>query len=90
MKLSKIVYVTFIAHCLLLSGITYADTCYDPNYNQYYNCGEDDYVAPVIAGVLLGVVLSGDGYNGGGGYQGNHGGGHHRGHHGGGHSGKHH
>jgi len=40
--------------------MTYADTCYDPNYNRYYNCEGDEYIAPVVAAVLFSAILSND------------------------------
>ena len=87
MKLSKLVYLAFTVASLSLCGTTYADTCYNPNYNSYYNCGGDEYVAPVVAGVLFGALIAGQsgyGHGGHGGYHGGSRGGYHGGGHGGG------
>jgi hypothetical protein len=89
MKFSKCFYITTIIISLLACNITLADTCYDPNYDRYYQCGGDDYIAPVVAAVLFSAILSNmnnDGYRGYGG--GHHGGGFHGGH--GGYNGRHH
>ncbi len=83
MKFSKLFYIIPIVTSLSICSIAYADTCYDPNYNRYYYCQGEDFVAPVVAGVLFGAIISGDdGYYGGGGGRNYHGGG--RGGHGGG------
>lgn len=64
MKFSKQFYILSIILSLLACRVTYADTCYDPNYNSYYNCSGDEYIAPVAAGLLFGAVIAGDNNNG--------------------------
>jgi hypothetical protein len=56
MKFSNLFYI--ISTSLLVCSIAYADTCYDPNYDSYYNCQGDDYIAPVAAGLLFGAIIS--------------------------------
>lgn len=86
MKFLKRFYMISIATSLLVCSITYADTCYDPNYDRYYNCGGDEYIAPVVAGLLIGALLYNSDGDGGyrhhyhryhDGYHGDHHGGHH-------------
>lgn len=69
MKFSKQYYILSIAISVLACSITYADTCYDPNYDSYYNCSGDEYIAPVVAGLLFGAIISNNNNNG----YGNHG-----------------
>lgn len=57
MKFSKSRYILSIAVSILVCSVTYADTCYDPNYDSYYNCAGDEYVAPVNAGALFGAII---------------------------------
>jgi hypothetical protein len=35
----------------------YAATCYDPNYDSYYNCAGDEYIAPINAAALFGAII---------------------------------
>jgi hypothetical protein len=73
MKFSKLFYI--IPASLLVCGIVCADTCYDPNYDRYYNCQGDEYIAPIVAGVLFSAIISNDD-----GYGGHHGHDHNRNH----------
>lgn len=82
---------------MFICGITHADTCYDPNYNRYYECQGDNYIAPIVAALLIGALLANDNdddgrhhyhhrndYNDsyrGRGHRDNRDHGHHRGHH---------
>jgi hypothetical protein len=52
--------MTLIFNILFISSISYADTCYDPNYDRYYYCQGDEYVAPVAAALLFGALLLND------------------------------
>lgn len=80
MKISKQLLLSSAAIIigLLTSGALYADTCYDPNNDVYYNCEADDYVTPAEVGLLFGVIAYGDNqyYNNGRYYNNNH----HQGH----------
>jgi hypothetical protein len=58
MQFAKLFYTISIVTCVLACCTTHADTCYDPNYNSYYNCNGDEYIAPVVAGLLFGAILS--------------------------------
>ncbi len=78
MKFSKICCVISVSASLLVSGVANADTCYDPNYDTYYNCSGDEYIAPIAAALLFSAILSNENGYGGhrhGDYR-NHGGGH--------------
>jgi hypothetical protein len=63
MKFSKLMINISIVSSLLVGGISRADTCYDPNYNRYYHCNEEEYIAPVIAGLLLAAVIANSNFN---------------------------
>jgi len=58
MKCSKQFYILSIFISILVCSIAYADTCYDPNYDSYYNCAGDEYVAPVVGALLFGAIIS--------------------------------
>lgn len=64
MKFSKPFYILSTVMSVLVSSSTYADTCYDPNYDSYYNCSGDEYIAPVVSGALFGTIISNDNNNG--------------------------
>ena len=80
MKFSKQLCMLTIVASLFICNMTYADTCYDPNYDSYYQCQGDEYIAPVAAAILFGAIIGGEyggnnghynngnrgGYNGGG------------------------
>jgi len=42
---------------MLMSSIGYADTCYDPNYDSYYTCAGDEYIAPINSAVLFQSII---------------------------------
>ena len=89
MKFSKPLSILFISASIFIGNTVYADTCYDPNYDSYYQCDGDEYIAPVMAGVLFGAIIAGEN-NGGNGhyYHGNNGGNYHGGGNRGGHGGQ--
>lgn len=65
MKLSKHLSILSVALSILLCGNTFADTCYDPNYDTYYNCtSPDEYIAPIAIGILFGAIISNINNNG--------------------------
>jgi len=94
MKSPHVFCLTSFVAILLICNMAFADTCYDPNYDSYYQCQGDEYIAPVAAAILFGALIAGDngggnGYYNHGNHGGYHGGGNHGGYHGGGNHGGH-
>lgn len=58
MKLSKILCILFMIISTLACNVTHADTCYDPNYNRYYDCSGDEFIGPVVAAILFSAIIS--------------------------------
>lgn len=59
MRLSKLFSIVAVIVSLTISGVVYADTCYDPNYNRYYRCSSaDEFIGPVIAGLMIGAIIA--------------------------------
>lgn len=57
MKFLKLFYILTIITSLSVCSIARADTCYDPNYDRYYYCNGDEWIAPVAAGLLFTAIL---------------------------------
>lgn len=89
MQYTKLFYILSIISITLLSSVGYADTCYDPNYDSYYNCAGDEYIAPVDSSIFFGAVIdnNNNGYMNHGNYNNRNHGGYNGGYHG---NGKHH
>jgi len=64
MKYSKLFYILSSISIMLLSSMGYAATCYDPNYDSYYNCAGDEYIAPINSAALFGAIIYNNNNNG--------------------------